>query len=118
MEEKQESKAKKFFKKLNTATKAKILIPYETTQQAAQAVKVLTMMRNMAGEYVHVMDGFLDPSDLKQSIVKIELGLAYLKRSDAEDRVELIDDIIRELKSCKTIAKRIDDRCEEKEENE
>lgn len=102
--------------KVNAMAVETISAPIKVTQQTIEAIKIMQMVRHQAGEFVYIMDGILDPQDLNESIVKCEMGLAYLKRADAEDRVELINDIIRELKKTRSIAKRMDIRDEQEEE--
>ena len=92
--------------------------PIDMTRQAYEAVQIMRLMQREAGDFVYIFDSVFDPSDLNESLVKVELGIAYLKRADATDRVELIDDIIRELKQTRKIAKRMDTRDEEKENEE
>ena len=112
-EKKEPGKIKVVLTKVHEAAKQQIAIPFQLTQQTIEAVKIMKLIRQQAGEYCYIMDGFLDPADLNESIVKIEMGLAYLKRANAEDRLELINDMIRELKNTRTIAKRMDARYEE-----
>lgn len=116
--EKESGKFMNALTKVHEATKQTISKPIEMTQQASQAIQIMGLMQRQAGEFCYIMDGILDPMDLNESLVKVEMGIAYLKRSDAEDRVELIDDIIRELKNCRSIAKRMDTRDKYEEEKE
>jgi hypothetical protein len=98
--------------KVHETAKQQISIPIKITHQTIQAIKIMRMMKEQANEFCFILDGILDPSDFNESLVKIEMGIAYLKRIDAEDRLELINDIIRELKKIRDIAKRMDIRDE------
>lgn len=104
--------------KVNTVAKETISTPIKVTQQTIEAIKIMQLVRHQMGEFVYIMDSILDPQDLNESIIKCEMGLTYLKRADATDRVKLINDIIRELKQARSIAKRMDLSQDYKEEEE
>lgn len=83
-----------------------VFTPHELS--ALDKIKMLFSANRIAGSLAQKMKMAMDTHDIKGICKNCEIGLAVIDQLPQEDHIELVDDIIAELKRAKKLMKGIE----------